>query len=100
MASSAPPGSATVNIGKNYLHTISGSASIWCCIVTHFRTLVWPHCRWFCLQAQSHSLPQLMDNNSEYLTDNYHIVGDQAFHLIHDILTQYKKSKRRYRTRA
>ena len=36
-----------------------------------------------------------MDNNSEYLTDTYHIVGDKAFPLTQHILTLYKKSKRR-----
>ena len=35
-----------------------------------------------------------MDNNSEYLTDTYHIVGDKAFPLTQHILTPYKKSKR------
>ena len=34
-----------------------------------------------------------MDNNSEYLTDTYHIVGDKAFPLTQHILTPYKKSK-------
>ena len=48
----------------------------------------------------SQTLPQLMDNNSEYLTDTYHIVGDKAFPLTQHILTPYKKSKRRSRTRA
>ena len=41
-----------------------------------------------------------MDNNSEYLTDTYHIVGDKAFPLAQHILTPYKKSKKRSRTRA
>ena len=41
-----------------------------------------------------------MDNNSEYLTDTYHIVGDKAFPLTQHILTPYKKSKQRSRTRA
>ena len=41
-----------------------------------------------------------MDNNSEYLTDTYHIVGDKVFPLTQHILTPYKKSKRRSRTRA
>ena len=35
-----------------------------------------------------------MDNNSEYLTDTYHMVGDKAFPLTQHILTPYKKSKR------
>ena len=34
-----------------------------------------------------------MDNNSEYLTDTYHIVGNKAFPLTQHILTPYKKSK-------
>ena len=42
----------------------------------------------------SQTLPQLMDNNSEYLMDTYHIVGDKAFPLTQHILTPYKKSKR------
>ena len=41
-----------------------------------------------------------MNNNTEYLTDTYHIVDDKAFPLTQDILTLYKKSKRRLRTRA
>ena len=36
-----------------------------------------------------------MDNNSEYLTDTYHIVGDKAFPAIQYILRPYKKSKQR-----
>ena len=48
----------------------------------------------------SQTLHQLMDNNSEYLTDTYHIVGDKAFPLTQHILTPYKKSKQRYRIRA
>ena len=41
----------------------------------------------------SQTLPQLMDNNSEDLTDTYHIVGHKAFLLTQDILTPYKKNK-------
>ena len=37
---------------------------------------------------------------SEFITDTYHIVGDKAFPLSEHILTPYKKSKRRSRTRA
>ena len=37
---------------------------------------------------------------SEFITDTYHIVGDKAFPLSEHILTPYKKSKRRCRTRA
>ena len=37
---------------------------------------------------------------SQFLTDTYHIVGDKAFPLSEHILTPYKKSKRRSRTRA
>ena len=48
----------------------------------------------------SQTLPELMDNNSEYLTDTYQIVGDKAFPLTQHILTPYKKSKRRSRRRA
>ena len=48
----------------------------------------------------SQTLPQLMNNNSEYLTDTYHIVGDKAFPLTQYILTPYKKSKRWSGTRA
>ena len=48
----------------------------------------------------SQTLPQLMDNNSEYLTDTYHIVGNKAFPLTQHILTPYKKSKQRSRIRA
>ena len=48
----------------------------------------------------SQTLPQLMHNNSEYLTDTYHIVGDKAFPLTQHILTAYKKNKRRSHTRA
>ena len=36
----------------------------------------------------------------EFLTETYHIVGDKAFPLSEHILTPYKKSKRRSRTRA
>ena len=42
----------------------------------------------------SQTLLQLMNNNSEYLTDTYHIVGDKAFSLTQYILAPYKKSKR------
>ena len=42
----------------------------------------------------SQTLPQLMDNNSEYLTDTYHIMGDKACPLTQHILTPNKKSKR------
>ena len=42
----------------------------------------------------SQTSPQLMNNNSEYLTDTYHIVGDKVFPLTQHILTPYKKSKR------
>ena len=38
----------------------------------------------------SQTLPQLMDNNSEYLTDTYHIVGDKAFPVTQHVLTPYK----------
>ena len=41
-----------------------------------------------------------MDNNSEYLTDTYHIVGNKAFPLTQHILTPYKKSKNSFGTRA
>ena len=37
----------------------------------------------------SQTLPELMDNNSEYLRDTYHIVGDKAFPLTQHILTPY-----------
>ena len=42
----------------------------------------------------SQTLPQLMDNNSEYLTDTYDIVGDKALPLTQYILTAYKYTKR------
>ena len=48
----------------------------------------------------SQTQPQLMDNNNEYLTDTYHIVGDKAFPLTQHILTPYKKSKQLCGTRA
>ena len=48
----------------------------------------------------SKTLPQLMNNNSEYLTDTYHIIGDKAFPLTRHILTPYRKSQRRSRTMA
>ena len=48
----------------------------------------------------SHTLPQLIKKNSEYLTDTYHIVGDKAFPLTQYILTPYKKSKRLFCTRG
>ena len=48
----------------------------------------------------SQTLPQLMDNNSEYLTDTYHIVGEKAFLLTQHILTPYKKTKQLSGTRA
>ena len=41
-----------------------------------------------------------MDNNSEYLTDTYHIVEDKALPVTQHILTSYKKSKWRSRIRA
>ena len=41
----------------------------------------------------SQTLPQLLNNNSEYLTDTYYIVGDKAFPLTQYILRPYKKSK-------
>ena len=40
----------------------------------------------------SQTPPQLMDNNIEYLTDTYHIVGDKAFPLTKLILTVYKNN--------
>ena len=42
-----------LNIHKNYLHTISGSGDICCCIETCFRRLAWPLCRRLHLEAQS-----------------------------------------------
>ena len=41
----------------------------------------------------SQTLPQLMNNNSEYLTDTYHIVWDKVLPLTQHILTPYKNSK-------
>ena len=41
-----------------------------------------------------------MNNNSEYLTDTYDIVGDKALALTQYLLTPYKKSKRWSGTRA
>ena len=91
-----------LNIRKNNLHTISGTRSICWCIETRF-------CRWPDRSADgsvlkhsplSQTLPQLMDNNSEYLTDTYHIMGDKAFPLTQDIVTPYKKSKRWSGTRV
>ena len=41
-----------------------------------------------------------MDNNSEYLTDTYHIMGDKAFPLTQYMLTAYKKIKQLWSTRA
>ena len=43
----------------------------------------------------SQTLPQLMDNNSEYLTDSYHIVGEKACPLTKHILTLHKKNSRK-----
>ena len=48
----------------------------------------------------SQTLPQLMNNNSEYLTDTYHIVGDKVFPLTQHILTPYKNSQWWSGTRA
>ena len=48
----------------------------------------------------SHTLPQLIKKNSEYLTDTYDMVGDKAFPLTQYILTPYKKSKPSSGTRA
>ena len=48
----------------------------------------------------SQTLPQLMDNNSEYLTDTYHIVGNKFFPLTQHILTPYKNSQWWSSTRA
>ena len=42
----------------------------------------------------SKTLPQLINNNSDYLTDTYHIVGDKAFPLTQHILTPYRNSQR------
>ena len=40
----------------------------------------------------SHTLPQLMDNNSKYLMDMYHIVGEKALPVTKQILTLYKNN--------
>ena len=48
----------------------------------------------------SQTLPQLMNNNSEYLTDTYDIVADKSLPVTQYILTPYKKSKRSFGTRA
>ena len=42
----------------------------------------------------SQTLPQLMENNSEYLKDRYDIVGDKALALTQYLLTAYKDTKR------
>ena len=38
----------------------------------------------------SQTLPQLMNNNSEYLTDTYHILGEKTFPLTKHMVTLYK----------
>ena len=48
----------------------------------------------------SQTLPQLMENNSEYLKDMYDIVGDKALPLTQYLLTAYKDTKRWSGTRA
>ena len=40
----------------------------------------------------SQTLHQLMDNNREYLTDTYHMLGEKVFPLTKHILTLYKKN--------
>ena len=39
----------------------------------------------------SQTLAQLMNNNSEYLMDTYHILGEKMFPLRKHILTLYQK---------
>ena len=48
----------------------------------------------------SRTIDDLMECDSAFLTDTYHIVGDKAFPLSKHILTPYKKSQLRRRTRA
>ena len=49
----------------------------------------------------SRILPELMAvDGAQFVTDTYHIVGDKAFPLSEHILTPYKKSQRKSRTRA
>ena len=40
----------------------------------------------------SETLPDLMDNNSEYLMDTYYILGEKVFLLTKLILSLYKKN--------
>ena len=40
----------------------------------------------------SQTLHQLMDNNSENLTDTYHMLGEKVFPLTKHILSLYKKN--------
>ena len=42
----------------------------------------------------SQNLPQLMNNNSGYLTDTYDIVGNKALPLTQYLLRAYKSTKR------
>ena len=42
----------------------------------------------------SQTLPQLMENKSEYLKDMYDIVGNKALPLTQYLLTVYKYTKR------
>ena len=40
----------------------------------------------------SQTLPHLMDNNSEYLRDTYHMLDEKVFPPTKDLFTLYKKN--------